>query len=258
VGRRRAARGRRAHRAGGIDWGRRMIREIVLDTETTGLEALRGDRLVEIGCVELLNHIPTGAHFHVYINPGRAVRPDAVAVHGLTDAFLADKPIFAAVAQEFLDFVRDDMLVIHNADFDTGFLNAELGRLGLPALDQERVLDTLALARRRNPGGKNSLDALCTRYGIDNSRRTKHGALLDAEILAEVYAELTGGRQTSLGLSREAMFARGSSASNGAGRARARPQPLASRLTDDERLAHAAFVATLGEAAVWKDYVRPA
>ena len=233
-----------------------MIREIVLDTETTGLDALRGDRLVEIGCVELLNHIPTGAHFHVYINPGRSVHPDAVAVHGITDEFLKDKPPFAEVAQDFLDFIGGDLLVIHNAPFDTGFLNAELGRLGLPPLDPERVLDTLTLARRRNPGGKNSLDALCTRYGIDNSQRTKHGALLDAEILAEVYAELTGGRQTSLGLAREGALPRGPGGARLA--AAARPHPLPPRLTDAEREGHAAFVATLGEAAVWHDYRRPA
>ncbi|MFJ5488482.1 DNA polymerase III subunit epsilon, partial [Hansschlegelia beijingensis] len=177
------------------------MREIVLDTETTGLDPLTGDRVVEIGCVELLNRIPTGATFHVYLNPERDMPEEAFRVHGLSAEFLSDKPRFADVADDFLAFVAEGALVIHNASFDMAFLDAELKRLGRAPIGRERVVDTLMLARRKNPGGANSLDALCQRYGIDNSRRTKHGALLDSEILAEVYLELLGGRQASLGLS---------------------------------------------------------
>jgi DNA polymerase-3 subunit epsilon len=174
------------------------MREIVLDTETTGLDPLRGDRLVEIGCVEIVNRFVTGQVFHRYINPERPMSPEAFAVHGLSDAFLADKPVFRQVAEEFLAFIGDDPLVIHNASFDMGFLNAELKRMKKGPLAADRAIDTLAIARRKHPGQQNSLDALCARYGIDNSRRTKHGALLDSELLAEVYLELIGGRQTAL------------------------------------------------------------
>ena len=177
-----------------------MLREIVFDTETTGVQANSGDRLVEIGCVELLNHIPTGKNFHVYINPERTMPVEAFNIHGLSEEFLADKPLFAAIADEFCDFIGDSRLIAHNATFDIGFLNAEFTRTGHPSLSMSRVLDTLMLARRKHPGSPASLDALCSRYGIDNSRRTKHGALLDAEILAEVYMELIGGRQADLGL----------------------------------------------------------
>ena len=156
-----------------------MLREIVLDTETTGLDALRGDRLIEVGCVEIVNRIPTGREFHRYINPERDVHPEAVAVHGLTREFLRDKPLFAEVADEFLDFIGDAPLVAHNANFDVGFLNAELDRLAKPPLRADRIVDTLMLARRRNPAGPNTLDALCKRFGIDNSERTKHGALVE-------------------------------------------------------------------------------
>src|SRR5215213_4339788 len=166
------------------------MREIVLDTETTGTDPAAGDRVIEIGCVELVNHVPSGRTYHVYVNPERPVSAGALAVHGLTNAFLADKPVFAAIADDLLAFVGDGRLVIHNAGFDVAFLNAEFARTGHPALPLEQVVDTLALARRKHPGASNSLDALCARYGIDNSRRTKHGALLDAEILAEVYIEL--------------------------------------------------------------------
>lgn len=174
-----------------------MIREIILDTETTGLDPATGDRVVEIGAVELLNHLPTGRTFHVYINPERDMPKEAEAVHGLF-AFLSDKPIFAAIAQDFLDFIGDAALVIHNASFDMAFLNAELGFLRLGPIPPERVIDTLHIARQKHPGSANSLDALCRRYGIDNSKRTRHGALLDSELLAEIYLELIGGRQTAL------------------------------------------------------------
>ncbi|GJD52614.1 DNA polymerase III subunit epsilon [Methylobacterium crusticola] len=233
-----------------------MLREIVLDTETTGTEA-KTDRLIEIGGIELLNHIPTGREFHCYINPQRAVSQGAFQVHGLSDAFLADKPVFSAVLPGFLDFLGDATMVIHNAAFDVGFLNAEYARLGgkaPPAIELAGVVDTLALARRKHPGAANNLDALCARYGIDNSRRTKHGALLDAQILAEVYIELLGGKQTSLGL----MVESGAAAAGAATRAAPvllGPRPVRSRLTDAERGAHAAFAAGLGAGAIWRDYL---
>ncbi|WP_321334552.1 DNA polymerase III subunit epsilon [Breoghania sp.] len=233
------------------------MREIVLDTETTGLNPRGGDRLVEIGGVELVNHIPSGQIYHVYINPERDMPEEAYNVHGLSEEFLKDKPVFAGVAQEFYDFVGDATLVIHNAAFDMGFINMELERFGLPIIGNEQVLDTLALARRRHPAGPNSLDALCSRYGIDNSRRTKHGALLDAELLAEVYIELIGGKQSSLGLvSASSEHEEGSSGpSVGARSIQPRPTPLPSRLTEAEMEAHAKFVAKLGDEAVWRQYI---
>ena len=176
------------------------MREIVLDTETTGLDPDGGDRIVEIGCLELINHIPSGETFHAYVNPEREMPPGAFEIHGLSDEFLADKPLFAAVADGLLSFLGDSMLVIHNAQFDLGFLNAELGRLDREPLPDSRAIDTVGLARRKFPGAPANLDALCRRFGIDNAARTKHGALLDAELLAEVYLELIGGRQPSLGL----------------------------------------------------------
>ena len=176
------------------------MREIVLDTETTGFEPSEGHRIVEIGAVELFNHLPTGRTYHVYINPERSMPVEAFNVHGLSEDFLSDKPVFATIAQEFAEFIAGAKLVIHNAAFDVGFINMEFRRLGLPPIEQPLVVDTLSMARRKHPGASNSLDALCSRYGIDNSRRTKHGALLDSEILAEVYIELIGGKQTSLGL----------------------------------------------------------
>ncbi|MCU0818613.1 MAG: DNA polymerase III subunit epsilon [Beijerinckiaceae bacterium] len=230
------------------------MREIVLDTETTGLDPLRGDRLVEIGCVEIVNRFVTGQVFHRYINPERPMSPEAFAVHGLSDAFLADKPVFRQIADEFLAFIGDDPLIIHNASFDMGFLNAELKRLKKGPLSADRVIDTLAIARRKHAGQQNSLDALCARYGIDNSRRTRHGALLDAEILAEVYAELTGGKQSSLllGASSEDDSR---SATDGAERAHQRAQLSAIHLiTEEERAQHRAFVAEMGEKALWKAY----
>src|SRR5262245_3076685 len=174
------------------------MREIVLDTETTGLDPTQGHRMVEIGCIELVNRFPTGKTFHRYLNPERDMPAEALAVHGLTLDFLKDKPLFGTVADELVDFIGEAPLVAHNAQFDLGFLNAELEREGRTQVARERLVDTLLLARRRHPGGSNRLDDLCTRYGIDNSRRTKHGALLDAELLAEVYIELIGGRQASL------------------------------------------------------------
>ena len=177
------------------------MREIVFDTETTGLDPKNGDRMVEIGCVEMVNRIPTGETFHAYYNPQRDMPSGAEAVHGLSIAFLSDKPVFAEGADALLAFIGDDPLVAHNAGFDFGFLNAELERCGRNAVSLDRMVDTVALAKKRHPGAKLSLDALCTRYGIDRSHRIKHGALLDAELLAQVYIELTGGRQIGLGLS---------------------------------------------------------
>ncbi len=223
------------------------MREIVLDTETTGLDPDTGDRIVEIGAVELLNHMPTGRTFHVYINPQRDVPQDAVAVHGLTGQFLSDKPLFGAIAADFAAFIGDARLVIHNAAFDMKFLNAELGWAKQQVLPWARAVDTLELARRRFPGAQNTLDALCRRFGVDNAAREKHGALLDSELLAEVYLELMGGRQPDLSLT---VVASGKAA-GAAWVVPARPRPLAPRLTLAETEAHARFVATLGEGTLW-------
>jgi DNA polymerase-3 subunit epsilon len=228
------------------------MREIVLDTETTGLDPFQGHRLVEIGCIELLNRIPTGQTFHRYLNPERSMPEEAFAVHGLTDGFLKDKPLFAEVAEELIAFLGEAPLVIHNAGFDVGFLNAELERAGRPLIARERMIDTLMIARRKHPGGSNRLDDLCARYAIDNSRRTKHGALLDAELLAEVYVELIDARQAQLVLAQTTMPDRI------AGEpiiVRARLVPLVVRITEAERAAHRAFIATLGEKAIWRDYL---
>lgn len=233
-----------------------MLREIVLDTETTGTDHAKGDRIIEIGCVELLNHIPTGKTYHVYINPEFPVHPGAFAVHGLSNEFLADKPVFAAIADEFYDFIRDGRLVIHNAAFDIGFINAEFARTGHQAINLSDVVDTLLMARRKHPGAANSLDALCSRYGIDNSKRTKHGALLDSEILAEVYIELIGGRQVGFDLTAQPAKGAGSAIHIDAGAPReARTRPMISRLTDEERAAHAAFIEQLGPNALWREYI---
>lgn len=235
-----------------------MLREIVLDTETTGLDPNLGDRLIEIGCLELVNRIPSGREFHRFINPeNREVHPDAEAVHGISTAFLKDKPPFSDVADEFLAFVEGAALVIHNASFDMAFINMELDRAGRPAIPLDRVVDTLALARRKHPAGPNSLDALCKRYGIDNSKRVKHGALMDSELLAEVYIELLGERQAALVLGEDrasAVAARVRSAS----KARPRPAPLPPRLTPDAEALHRAFVETLGEDAIWRRYMAAA
>ncbi len=234
-----------------------MIREIVLDTETTGLSPNDGDRLVEIGCVELINHIPSGKTHHIYINPERSMPEEAFRVHGLSEEFLKDKPVFKAVAQDFLDFIGDGTLVIHNAPFDMGFLNAELEKASFPRLTNE-VIDTVMVARKKHPGARVSLDALCKHYGIDNSRRTLHGALLDSEILAEVYLELIGGKQVSLALIADA----GSDGEDGLLQrvpARPRPTPLPSRVTAAEAEAHYAFLAKMGDSAIWTQYEeRPA
>ena len=230
-----------------------MIREIVLDTETTGLDPASGHRIVEIGAVELINHVPSGRTFHAYINPERDVPAEACAVHGLSTEFLRDHPCFSAIVEDFESFILADKLIIHNAPFDLGFLNAEFARVGRAALQTQRATCTLALARQKHAMAPNSLDALCKRYGIDNSRRSKHGALLDAELLAGVYIELIGGRQTSLVLAGTAATAR--AAVHAAGARRTRPQPLAARLSEDEARAHAALVASLGEAALWSRWL---
>ena len=228
------------------------MREIVFDTETTGLDPMEGDRLVEIGCIELVNRFPTGKMFHGYFNPEREMPEQALEIHGLTIDFLKDKPLFGHRAQELVDFLGDAQLVAHNAMFDLAFLNAELERAGQPAVSRERMIDTLLLARRKHPGAANRLDDLCVRYAVDNSRRTKHGALLDAELLAEVYVELIGARQAQLVLSQSAASV------HAAGEIvvlRERPVPLAPRLTADEFEAHRRFIESLGENAIWRDYL---
>lgn len=236
------------------------MREISFDTETTGLNPRGGDRLVEIGGVELINHIPTGKSYHVYINPQRDMPEGAFKVHGLSEEFLSDKQLFSQVADEFLEFVGDATLVIHNAAFDMGFINMELEKAGRRHISNDQVLDTLEIARRKHPSGPNSLDALCSRYGIDNSRRVKHGALLDAEILAEVYLELIGGRQRGLGLmSDEEDTTASSNASSQSGElgsfnAKPRLAPIAPLLKDEEFSAHKAFVEGMGDSAIWQKY----
>jgi DNA polymerase-3 subunit epsilon len=224
------------------------MREIVLDTETTGFDPATGDRIVEIGCVELIDHLPTGKSFQAYLNPERLVPIETQKVHGLTDEFLADKPLFAHIVEDLLAFIGDAPLVIHNASFDMKFVNSELHRCGKPPLPYARAIDTIEIAKARIPGARYSLDELCKRFGIDLSVRTKHGALLDAELTARVYLELVGGRQTKL------VLAPGDSIEiDGIVQvARSRPQPLASLITPDERAAHEAFVAKdLGSEPVW-------
>jgi DNA polymerase III subunit epsilon len=231
------------------------MREIVLDTETTGLDPYQGHRLIEIGCIELLNRIPSGQTFHRYVNPQRDVPAEAFAIHGLSGDFLKDKPPFAEVADELIAFIADAPLVAHNASFDLNFINAELERAGKVVVTRDRVIDTLLLARRKHPGSPNRLDDLCARFGIDNSRRVKHGALLDAEILAEVYLELIGGRQAQLVL----VETGNDRTAAGTGRAhviRPRPIALAPRLSEADRAAHADFRATLGDHAIWGNYLK--
>jgi DNA polymerase III subunit epsilon len=264
------------------------MREIIFDTETTGIDA-RVERIIEIGAIELEHRVPTGRTFHCFLNPdGKPIDPGATAIHGITDAQVRDQPLFRDVIDEFLAFVRDAKLVAHNASFDQGFINAELARLNRAAIPGEQFIDTLAIARRKHPLGPNSLDALCKRYGIDNSRRVHHGALLDAELLAEVYVELAGGRQTALGLTPGDIAKSGYSKSDskntglentglentelentadqtsgthlarngvaGERRLPPRPNPLPPRLTDEERQAHAKLVTGLGEKALWPRY----
>jgi len=230
------------------------MREIVLDTETTGLDPRDGHRVVEIGCVELVNHVATGEVFHVYINPERAMPAEAFEIHGLSDEFLSDKPIFNDVAKSFVEFVEGALLVIHNASFDMKFLNFELKGAGEQAISMDRVLDTLDLARRKHPTASNSLDALCRRYGVDNSGRTKHGALLDSELLAEVYLELIGGRQPNL------VLVGSEQETDSAGVLAAkpvppRPNPLPARLSADEQSRHADLIDEIGDAAIWRRYM---
>jgi DNA polymerase-3 subunit epsilon len=228
------------------------LREIVLDTETTGLDPFDDHRIVEIGCIELLNGIPTGRVWHCHVNPEREVPFSAFEVHGLSYEFLRDKPRFAELADDMLGFIEGAMLVMHNAAFDFGFLNAELDRLARPPLRWDRVVDTLALARRKHPGSPCSLDALCKRYGIDLSEREKHSALLDCRLLAGVYVELVGGHQARLDFAVHGVQSALLQA-NGEG-SRPRPRPLALRLTPAEIEAHRAFVATLGGEALWLRY----
>lgn len=237
------------------------MREISFDTETTGLNPRGGDRLVEIGGVELINHVPTGNSYHVYINPQRDMPEGAFKVHGLSEEFLSDKQLFEQVADEFLEFVGDGTLVIHNAAFDMGFINMELERCGRRSIPNTQVIDTLEIARRKHPTGPNSLDALCSRYGIDNSKRVKHGALLDAEILAEVYLEMIGGKQRALILDPDEVDVlsagtddAGEPGELGSFNARPRPSPLAGLLKDDEFAAHQAFIEGMGDNALWKKY----
>jgi DNA polymerase III subunit epsilon len=227
------------------------MREIVLDAETTGLDPLAGDRLVEIGCVELFNRFPTGKTFHGYFNPERDMPESALKIHGLTVDFLKNQPLFAHRVRELIDFLGDAQLVAHNAMFDLAFLNAELERAGHLVVSRDRMVDTLLIARRKHPGAANRLDDLCARYTVDNSRRTKHGALLDAELLAEVYVELIGARQAQFILSQApAIMAPGEIIA-----VRERPAPLPPRLTVDAQAAHRQFIASLGENAIWRDYV---
>lgn len=231
------------------------MREIIFDTETTGLNPQQGDRLVEIGCIEMVNMFPTGRVFHKYINPARDMPKEAFDIHGLSSDFLKDKPLFASIADELHTFLTGAKLVAHNASFDMGFINAEFERVGKPGFGPDVVIDTVQLARRKFPGAKVSLDALCDRFGIDRSRRTKHGALLDAEYLAEVYSELLGGKQTAMGLD-PVRSRSGTMADNGPAKVGPRPQPLAPLLTEAEIAAHAAFVASMGEKALWNRYIK--
>jgi DNA polymerase III subunit epsilon len=229
------------------------MREIVLDTETTGLDPNQGHRIIEIGCIELVNYMPSGKEFHRFINPQRDVPEDAQRVHGITNSFLADKPTFPEVADPFLEFIADAKLIIHNASFDIGFLNAELMQLARDPIPFDRVVDTLALARRKHPAGPNSLDALCKRYRIDLSERTKHGALLDSELLARVYMELIGGTQAALGLEEASRF--GQAHGNGADISlRQRPTSLPPRITAEEEQAHRAFIDDISATALWRTY----
>lgn len=224
------------------------MREVVLDTETTGLDPEDGHRIVEIGGVELVNHIATGQVFHVYINPQRAMPPEAEAIHGLGDDFLRDKPVFAEIAEGFAEFIGEAPLIIHNATFDLRFINAEFAKLGRPLVSQSRAIDTVIMARRRFPGQQANLDALCRRFGIDNSARDKHGALLDSELLAEVYLELLGGRQPDFGLSVISSVTPTYVFSQAQSR---RSRAIKPKLTGEEAAAHEAFVATLAGGGRW-------
>ncbi|MDV7141283.1 DNA polymerase III subunit epsilon [Tropicimonas sp. TH_r6] len=227
------------------------MREIVMDTETTGLDPFDGHRIVEIGGVELENHVPTGRTYHQYINPRRDMPIEAFNVHGLSEQFLSDKPLFEVIAQDFVGFVGDAVLVIHNAPFDMKFLNAELDWAGFPQLPLKQALDTLEMARKRFAGSNNTLDGLCRRFNIDNSSRTLHGALLDSEILADVYLELIGGRQPDFALATNAQANR---TTGTAWRPKPRSTALPARLTEEERAAHAKLIESLGDDALWKTF----
>ena len=234
------------------------MREIIFDTETTGFRPEEGERIIEIGAIEYVNRQPTGRTFHEYINPeGKEVNPGAFNVHGISNDFLEDKKPFSALADAFLEFIGDAILVAHNAPFDINFLNHEFARLKMPAIDPERVVDTLELARKKHPMAQNSLDRLCDRYNINNKHRTLHGALLDSELLAEVYIELLGGRQTTLELVTNVNSEGSSGAKTKSSLEDEKPVravPLGPRITDEERAAHLAFVESLGADALWKRY----
>ena len=229
------------------------MREIVLDTETTGLSPREGHRIVEIGAVELINQVPTGEVYHQYINPERDMPAEAFNVHGLSEEFLQKQPVFNAIVAEFIDFVADGVLVIHNAPFDMAFINAELSWVHRPVIPDEQVLDTLAMARKKHPMGPNSLDALCRRFSVDNSVRTKHGALLDAELLAAVYLELTGGRQQNLEITQDPKNLK-TGIRQQKNTASPRAAPLPSRLTENEKAAHKELLSSLGQDALWRKY----
>ena len=231
------------------------MREIVLDTETTGLNPAEGHRVLEIGAIEIIHQTLTGRVFHTLINPERDVPAEAFAIHGLSTEFLKDKPRFTEIADDFLTFIDGAALVIHNAAFDIGFINAELERVGKPVLARDRIVDTLLLARRKHPGVSNRLDDLCSRYAIDNSRRTKHGALLDAELLAEVYIDLIGARQSQLILAAETRDTRAGAGGYSEMPRRQREVPLVPRISEEDRAAHRAFVATLGEKPIWNEFL---
>lgn len=228
------------------------MREVVLDTETTGLSPDAGHRIVEIGCIELMHHVPTGERYHCYINPHRSMPTAAFEVHGLSEAFLADKPVFKEIVADFVAFLGDDKLVIHNASFDLSFINAAFAELEIAPIGFDRAIDTLTVARQKFPAASNSLDALCRRFGVDNSKRDKHGALLDCELLAEVYLELIGGRQPDLTFGES--VAAGSKSGPAPAVTLTRLEALAPRLTDAERDAHQKFIETLGPDALWKKY----
>lgn len=225
------------------------MREIIMDTETTGLDPDQGHRIVEIGALELINHIPTGRTFHQYINPGIAMPAEAIAIHGISDSDLADKPAFEDVAQSFIEFIAGGTLVIHNAPFDIKFLNAELQRVDLSMLELGDAIDTLQIARTRFPGAQNSLDGLCRRFGIDNTKRVKHGALLDSEILADIYLELLGGRQSRLEMKNEDLVDSAGPKEKYRALARTNRRPVL--ITEAERERHTAFIRELGEDSIW-------
>ena len=231
------------------------MREIIFDTETTGLSPAGGDRMVEIGCIEMIGRVETGRHFHAYFNPDRSMPGEAEAVHGLSEIFLSDKPRFADKVEELLEFIGDSPLVAHNASFDFGFLNHELNNCGRPPVCMTRMIDTLGIARTRHPGAKHSLDALCSRFGVDRSQRVKHGALLDAQLLAQVYIELTGGRQIGLGLVADAPTV-SAPASGGSATPRVVREPRPHQATVEEVTRHRAFLAKIAN-PLWERFFAP-